>query len=331
MAFAPRHRQHGAMLEFLLMVVGLVGLGLGSGLVVRGAVLISQRLRISPLVVGLTVTAVGTSIPEIATNVSAAIDVLRGVPASGIAIGNVIGSCLSQITLLLGVAGLAGVLTCPRRSLRRDGGMLVVAMLAMLAACLDGTLDRLEGGALVLVYLAYLVGVVIQEREEGAIAPEVAAPAPKRGALWWAMGSLAFGLAVVVGSAELAVGSAVTLAQAAGVDNSLLGLGVGLGTGLPELVISVQALRSQAGMLGLGNLLGSNITDPLLSIGLGALVSPLAVPPIALAFDFPAWIAATAVALLLLFNHLDLSWRESCVLLVVFGLFVWVRTVVLLG
>lgn len=315
------------MLELFLVVLGIAGLAIGSGYVVRGALAIAQRLGLSPLVVGLTITSIGTSLPEIATNIAVGADILSGVPASGIAVGNVIGSCLSQITLLLAVAGLVGTLTCPRRSLRRDGAMLVIALLAMFACSIDGTISRFEGGLLVSAYAVYLVVVVVLERQWADV--DAQEPAGDDLSLGRAVGLLAIGLVIVTASADLAVENAVAVARAMGVGASLIGLGVGFGTGLPELTVSLRAMNAQSGTLGLGNLIGSNITDPLLSAGLGALVAPMLVPPVAIFFDFPFWMAASGVALLLLFNHLDLNRRESGVLLIVFGLFVWVRATLL--
>ena len=315
------------MFALFLVVLGIAGLAIGSGYVVRGALAIAQRLGLSPLVVGLTITSIGTSLPEIATNIAVGADILSGVPASGIAVGNVIGSCLSQITLLLAVAGLVGTLTCPRRSLRRDGAMLVVALLAMFACSLDGTISRFEGGLLVSAYVVYLVVVVVLERQWADV--EADEPAAEDLGLGRAVGLLAIGLIIVTASADLAVENAVAVARAMGVGASLIGLGVGFGTGLPELTVSLRAMNARSGTLGLGNLIGSNITDPLLSAGLGALVAPMLVPPVAIFFDFPFWMAASGVALLLLFNHLDLNRRESGVLLIVFGLFVWVRATLL--
>jgi len=315
------------VLELFLVVLGIAGLAIGSGYVVRGALAIAQRLGLSPLVVGLTITSIGTSLPEIATNIAVGADILSGVPASGIAVGNVIGSCLSQITLLLAVAGLVGTLTCPRRSLRRDGAMLVIALLAMFACSIDGTISRFEGGLLVSAYAVYLVVVVVLERQWADV--DAQEPAGDDLSLGRAVGLLAIGLVIVTASADLAVENAVAVARAMGVGASLIGLGVGFGTGLPELTVSLRAMNAQSGTLGLGNLIGSNITDPLLSAGLGALVAPMLVPPVAIFFDFPFWMAASGVALLLLFNHLDLNRRESGVLLIVFGLFVWVRATLL--
>ncbi len=312
-------------MNVLLMALGLVGLAAGADLVVRRALAIASRLRIPTFVAGLTITSVGTSLPEISTNIAVALDVRAGLPSSGLAIGNVVGSCLSQITLLLGLVATFATLQTTPRALRRDGAMLFVSALAMFVACLDGVLSRWEGALLVFAWLLYLGWLLWAERE----APEPAA-ARTQGLLRDAVG-LAVGLILVVFCAGLVVDHAVRIAEALGVSPGIIGLLVGLGTGLPELTVSLKAIREQAGQLSLGNLIGSNITDPLLSAGIGATIAPLAVPEMALKVDFPFWLTATFIAIALLWNHHDLNRRESAVLLALFALFVYLRVGVLPG
>lgn len=309
----------------LLLLTGLVGLAVGADLVVRGALATAARLHLPPLVAGLTITSVGTSLPEIATNIAVGLEVRGGAAVSGLAIGNVVGSCLSQITLLLGAAAMVATLSASPRALKRDGAMLVVALLALLAACLDGELARWEGGLLILAWLLYLFAVLRLDMPGEAVVGLVS------GSPWRDGLQLAGGLVLVVLASELVVDKAVILAEALGVSRSLIGLMVGLGTGLPELSVSLKAVREQAGRLSLGNLIGSNITDPLLSAGVGATIAPLAVPEVALRVDFPFWLAATLIAVALLFNHQDLNRRESSVLLVLFVLFAYVRVALFPG
>ncbi len=311
--------------QVLLLFAGLIGLAFGADLVVRGALATAARLRIPPLVAGLTITSVGTSLPEIATNVAVGLEVRAGLDVSGLAIGNVVGSCLSQITLLLGAAAMVATLSAPDRALKRDGAMLLVALCAMFLACADGVLSQWEGGLLIVAWLLYMLFLLMLDR------PTDGMEAPPSSPLWRDLAFLIGGMVVVVLSSELVVDKAVLLAQALGVSESLVGLLVGLGTGLPELSVSLKALREQAGQLSLGNLIGSNITDPLLSAGIGAAIAPLAVPEVALQVDFPFWFAATLIAVALLFNHQDLNRRESSVLLVLFGLFAYVRVVLFAG
>ena len=141
--------------HMILALLGLAGLVFGSSIAVKGAMNLATRWRVSPMVVGLTITSIGTSIPEIATNLTAAVTSATGTDASGIAMGNIVGSNLSQITLLLGVTAMFATITVPKRALLRDGGMLIVALIAMFLACLDGEVARWEGGVLILLFALY--------------------------------------------------------------------------------------------------------------------------------------------------------------------------------
>jgi len=305
----------------ILCLLGLVGLVVGSDVGVAAAQRVARRLGVPPLVIGLTLASVGTSLPEIATNVAAALSGAGGVDASGLAVGNIIGSNLSQITLLIGITALIAPIQVPTNALRRDGRAMFAAMLLMFLACLDGVVTAAEGWGLMAAYAGYVGWLLFSTRRT---APEVDGP-PRGGDAFkdslWALG----GIALVAVSADVLVGAGVTLAEGWGVDPSLVGLFVGLGTGIPELVVAIRASMHGAGDLGLGNLLGSNITDPLLSFGIGATVHPVVVPDIALRFDFPWWMVSTVAALLLLRAHRDLDRREASVLLLLFGLFVYQR------
>lgn len=309
------------MVLMALVLVGLAGLIVGSGLAVGGAVAIAKRARVSPMVVGLTVTSVGTSLPEIATNLAVAVNSFSGLDASGIAVGNVIGSNLSQITLFLGIAGVVGPLSLSRSSLRRDGTMLVLAMLMMFVAAADGHVHRWEGGLLVAAYIAYLVWVFFRTDDAIELGEDVAPSTP----ILPILARTAAGLLLVVLCADLVVNQGVAFARTMSVPEGVIGLLVGVGTGLPELTVSLRAINTDGGSLSIGNLIGSNITDPLLSFGLGALVYPISVSATALTVDFPFWIASTLTALLLLQDGLTLTRQEAGSLLILFGLFVYVR------
>ncbi len=308
------------MLEYVLIAAGLVGLWLGSDYAVEAAREVASKLGVSDLVVGLTVTSIGTSLPEILTNVMAGFSTAAGVDASGIAVGNIIGSELAQITLLLGLVGFIATLTIPRDSLKRDGRMLFMAVLLMYATAFDGYVSRLEGVFLVLCYVAYLGFVFHQENRASR----------RRGVkrdynILVDLVKTFIGLVVVVYSANLVVSNGVEAATELGIAASIVGLFVGLGTSIPELSVSLRAISKKAGTLSLGNLIGSNITDPLFSFGLGASIAGVTVSEIVLRFDFIYWMAATAVALLLLYNHLDLNRNESSVLIIMYLLFMYVR------
>lgn len=307
----------------LAVLAALAGLVLASDRAVDAARAIAEELGVPTLVVGLTITSIGTSLPEIATNIAAGFSTLGGVDASGIAVGNVVGSNLSQITLLLGLSGWIATLAIPKAALARDGAMVAIALALMWVCCADGRVTRSEGGALVAAYGVYLPTVFLWERKRE---DRVVARAERDGAaLRRHLVVIGVSLVVVVLCANLLTDRGVTLARDLGLSETVIGLFVGFGTGLPELTVSLRAIGKHDGQLSLGNLLGSNITDPLLSFGAGALVAPVAVASETLRFDLPTWAAATAIALLLLWNHQDLNRKESSVLLVVFALVLYLR------
>jgi len=312
----------------LFIVAGLAGLVVASDRAVDAARELAEDLGVPTLIIGLTITSIGTSLPELATNIAAGFSTLSGTDASGIAVGNVVGSNLSQITLLLGLTGWIATLTIPKLALRRDGTMVAVALALMAVTCADGRVTRSEGGALVAAYGLYLLTVLIWERRRQAEDPSPRLRDASR--LRKNLVVIGVALLVVVLSAHLLTSRSVALARHLGWSETVIGLFVGIGTGLPELTVSLRAIRRHDGELSLGNLLGSNITDPLLSFGAGALVAPVAVARETLAFDLPSWAAATAIALLLLSNHQDLNRRESSVLLVVF-LWVMVMRMTVVG
>ena len=306
-------------MTLLLAVLGLAGLLAGSELALRGATGVARRLGVSAWVVGLTLTSVGTSLPEIATNVAAALSSRGGVDASGVAVGNVVGSNLSQITLLMGLVALFTPLAVPKDALRRDGPMLLVALGLFWAAALDGSVTPLEGLALVAVYVGYLAWVA--RSSGGEETAREASGSLAKPVLWTLVG-----LAIVVGAANLLVTQVLVFTEALGVSAMVGGLLVGLGTGLPELVVSLRAVKRSSG-LSLGNLIGSNITDPLLSLGAGAAIYPVAVDRTTLWLDLPWWAACTVVALFMMREHRDVSRSEAGSLLVLFALYLWVRFV----
>ncbi len=302
--------------------LGVVGLWLGSDLTVDSAKKIASKLGVSDLIIGLTIASIGTSLPEIFTNVMAGVSTSQGVDASGIAVGNIIGSNLGQITIILGITGLIATLKLSKRSLRRDGLMMFLALFLMYFMALDGFVTPWEGMTLVLIYLLYLIYLVNQEQIVTKIKRQ------KEEKIKLALPGLKCfgGIIIIIYAADLVVSHGVSLAQQLSITDYLIGIFVGLGTSLPELSVSIKAISKKAGQLSLGNLIGSNITDPLLSFGLGASIVGVKVSPEVLGFDFIFWIFATAIALLLLFNHLNLNKKESSILILLYIMFLYFRT-----
>ena len=259
------------------MLAGAVGLALlyfgGDGLV-RGACSLALRLRVSPLVVGLTVVAFGTSAPELVVSLNAA---LGG--ANDIAIGNVVGSNIANLALILGAVA---VLRSPRveaKLLHVDAPLMVLVSLACVAFLADDRLSRPEGLLLMTGFLAYVVFTLVRGRRESDAVQEefvsAASSAPTRLSIDLLRVGLGVG-ALVVG-ARLLVASAVTVAGSFGVSQAVIGLTVvAIGTSLPELATSMIAASKGNGDIAVGNVIGSNMFNLLGVLGITSVVSPLA-------------------------------------------------------
>ncbi|MGB0669975.1 MAG: calcium/sodium antiporter [Rhodospirillales bacterium] len=285
------------MMSALLIASGLVLLVLGGEGVVRGSVALARRLGVSELMIGLTLVGFGTSTPELLTSVQAA---LLGAP--GLSVGNVIGSNIANVLLILGVTALLATIPCDPRAVRRDGAVVVIATLACLAAVLIGSIGRLPGALLVAGLVLYIVVTYRLERKGGSASAELhageaelAGDAPQ--SLWVSLAFAVGGIALTMVGAKLLVDGAIDLARLAGVSDAVIGLTVvAVGTSLPELVASITAALKKRTDLALGNILGSNIYNVLGILGLTAMIQPLDVPPSVAAFDI--WIMlASAVAL----------------------------------
>ena len=259
-------------LDVLALAAGLVLLVAAAQALVRGASSLALRLGLSPLVVGLTVVAFGTSAPELVVSVQAAL-----ANAGGIAVGNVVGSNVANVGLILGVAALLRPFDAEPAVLRRDVPALLAATAAGAVVLLDREVTRTEGAALVLALVAYLAWSIADARRQRA-APDPDLPAPT-GSVWGAVAFAVLGLGGLVVGADLFVGGATGLAAAAGVSDAVIGLTVvAVGTSLPELATSaVAAVRGESG-LAVGNVVGSNLFNVLGILGAGALTRPLVAP-----------------------------------------------------
>ena len=283
-------------MTFLLIAGGLVGLVAGGELLVRGAVSIAERLGVSPLMIGLTLVGFGTSTPELVTSIQAA---LAGSP--GIAVGNVVGSNIANILLILGIAALLRPVATTAAAFRRDGTVLVLASLLGLWIVLAGSIGRGAGAAFVVLLLAYIVVTYLLERNDASPSAQLhkaeaeLIPVPPSGSTPVALATLVGGLVLTVLGARLLVDGAVDLARDLGVSETVIGLTiVAVGTSMPELVTSVMAARRGQSDVAFGNIVGSNIYNILGILGVTALVTPLAVPPEIARFDIWVMLAATA-------------------------------------
>ena len=287
------------------ILIGLTGLVVGGELLVRGAAALAMAVRITPLVIGLTVVAFGTSAPELAVTVQAS---WSGAPE--LAVGNVVGSNIANVLLILGLSALVAPLVVQSRVVRIDVPLMVGCSIVLWLLVLDRSVDRLDGLLLFSALIGYLVWSVIQGKREGAaIQEEFAEALPHDGSTvrYFAkqVGLLVGGLVLLVIAARLLVGGASDIARQLGVSELVIGLTiVAVGTSLPELVTSIVAsLRGQRD-IAVGNVVGSNLFNILAVLGLGSLVAPngIAVAPQVIGVDLPIMIATAAACLPIFFT-----------------------------
>ncbi|GAA4877777.1 calcium/sodium antiporter [Serinicoccus chungangensis] len=286
------------LLDIARILGGLVLLVVGGEFLVRGASNLATRLGLSPLVVGLTVVSVSTSAPEFAVTVGAVLD---GQPE--LAVGNVVGSNIANILLILGIAALVLPLAVREQLVKIDVPVMVGLSVALLLVALDGVISTLEGLLLLAVMVAHTVlTVVVSRRTQRRELRKRRAPAKREGepmAVLPALGLVLGGVALLVLGANLLVAGAVNIAEALGVSGLVVGLTVvAVGTSLPELAASVIAAVRGERDLAVGNVVGSCIANIGLVLGVPAIISSggLPVPFPAIAFDIPLMVAA-AVAL----------------------------------
>ncbi|MCB9959628.1 MAG: calcium/sodium antiporter [Rhodospirillaceae bacterium] len=291
-----------------LGVVGFLLMLVGGDLVVRGAVAIAHRLNVSALLIGLTLVGFGTSLPELMTSLQAA---LAGAP--GISIGNVVGSNICNILLVLGIAALLRPVVATPAAFRRDGAVVMAVTVIGIALMLLGVVDRLAGAAMLVGLAAYVYLTYRSERGNHSPAATVLeeeaelAPTPP-GRLSVALALLVAGLVALVFGSGLLVDAAVALARLLEVSETLIGLTVvAVGTSLPELVTSVVAAIRRQSDVALGNILGSNVFNILGILGATGVVSPVPVPQDILNVDVWVMLAAT-VALVVVVRT---GWRVS--------------------
>lgn len=290
----------------LLFLLGLVTLIAGAEGLVRGASKLALSFGISPLVVGLTVVAMGTGAPELAVSVRAALE-----GQSDLAIGNVVGSNIANVLLVLGLSALVVPLAVAQQLIRQELPVMLGVGLLLYALAANGTLGHIDGLLLLAVLVVYTVFLVWQSRHSTRqlareAEAELDALAPGSWDRSWGVQLMlvVVGLGLLVLGADWLVGAAVTYAKWFGVSELVIGLTVvAVGTSLPEIATSMLAgLRGQRD-LAVGNVIGSNIFNVLGVLGAGAVVAPhgMAVAPSVLAFDLPVMLAVMFACLPIFF------------------------------
>ena len=313
----------------LLVVIAMALLITSADFFVEGAKGLARRVGMAEVVIGLTIVSIGTSLPEILVTATASATSESDPALMDLAVGNIYGSVLVQITLVLGIVVAYKPLEIRPAWLRRDG-LLMLASVLMLSGLLweGGGLSRVEGAILCLIYLLYLFWLLSNKdkirEDELELVDEI-----KSSEFSWSATSygvmVILGLALAVYAASQLVNYAAEIAYKLNVPHAVVGTTVsGLGTSLPELTVAMIAVRKSQGV-AIGTLIGSNITDPLLSIGIAALISPISITSasydLTMYLIIPATLVAVSVCLAMMWSGFTFSRLEGSILIGLYAIF----------
>jgi cation:H+ antiporter len=274
------------------LIGGFILLLVGGELLVRGASGLAARLGVSALVIGIVVVGFGTSAPELVTSVQAA---LGGVP--GLAIGNIVGSNIANILLILGAGALVYPMACSRDVLKRDGALVIATAVMLAVAGLAGGLTRIAGVVFITGLVSYMWILMARERKASAVAASLAGETIepfdiKCRKFWTSLVLTGIGTGAVIYGGKLLVEGSVELAALWGMSEEVIGLTVvAIGTSLPELATSVIAAARKHSEIALGNVLGSNVYNVLGIGGVTATIAPFEISSDLMRVDIPIMIA----------------------------------------
>lgn len=313
------------LIDFLWIAAGLVVLTVGADRMVAGAVRLSLRFGISPLIIGLTVVSFGTSAPELFVSLQAS---FRG--SGDIAMGNIVGSNIFNLTMILGCAALMQPITIRSQLIRQDIPVMIAVTVLFYVMTRNQAMARWEGGLLLLILIAYLALMVVLARrgDEPDLTAEFEHHIPKQpgGSMAMDFVWVVAGIGMLMLGARWLVGGAVNVATALGVSQALIGLTiVAAGTSLPELATSVVAAVKKESDIAVGNVVGSNIFNILCIGGLAPLIHPFSFPDVQNA-DFVAMLILSVVLLPVAFTGRNLGRIEGLFFLGCYGgylYFIW--------
>lgn len=314
-------------MNILLFIAGLIGLIAGAELLVRGASKLALSFGISPLVVGLTIVAFGTSSPEVAVSVGAALD-----GQTDLALGNVVGSNIFNVLFILGVSALITPLVVNIQLIRQEVPIMIGASIILLLVCLDGRIGLLDGLLLCGLMVAYTVFLIVQSRRQNQAAQDeyAAEVQPAASGAWDAklpvqLVLIAVGLGLLVAGSEALVTASIAFAKALGVSDLVIGLTiVAAGTSMPEVATSIMAAVKGERDIAVGNVVGSNTFNILGCLGIASVVSPsgLDVPSSLLALDMWVMLATALACLPVFLTGREIARWEGAVFLAYYAAYV---------
>lgn len=312
------------LLSILYILVGVVVVLWGADRLTEGAVGVAERLHIPQLVIGLTIVAIGTSMPEFCVSFVSA---LKG--TADLAVGNVVGSNIFNSLMIVGITAMVAPMTILKNTVRLDIPFALLASIILAAFCYDGELTRLDAGILFVLFVVFMFitlqhakrGEKKEESEENEEAKEQGEEMP----VWKIVLLILVGLACLVLGSNVFVDGATKVATALGISDAVIGLTVvAMGTSIPELATSVVAARKGNSGIAIGNVLGSNVFNILLVIGLTGVISPMHIQGITW-IDLSMLILSMVLLLLFSYTKYTIARWEGAVLTTLFvGYITWV-------
>jgi cation:H+ antiporter len=297
----------------LLLLVGVLLLLIGGDFLVKSAASLAKKLNISPFLIGVTVVSFGTSAPELIVSLKAAFN-----GSSGIAIGNVIGSNVANLALVLGITVLIRPVVLDSKKLRFAWFAMLVASLMFFGFSLDGMLDRLDGFFLITGLILFLI-LSIRKRDDSFADEELEKSLkPNLIPLYFILGA-----AGLYYGSELLVDNAIAIAKSFGISEFIIGVSVvALGTSLPELVTSIIAILKGQSSISVGNLIGSNVFNIFAVLGITSAVSPLEADSFLIAIDLPIMLGVTLLTGVFLLISKQLGRIEGLLLITIYILYI---------
>lgn len=298
---------------YLLLLVGVFLLLIGGDFLVKSAASLAKKLNISPFLIGVTVVSFGTSAPELIVSLKAAFN-----GSSGIAIGNVIGSNVANLALVLGITVLIRPVVLDSKKLRFAWFAMLVASLMFFGFSLDGMLDRLDGFFLITGLILFLI-LSIRKRDDSFADEELEKSLkPNLIPLYFILGA-----AGLYYGSELLVDNAIAIAKSFGISEFIIGVSVvALGTSLPELVTSIIAILKGQSSISVGNLIGSNVFNIFAVLGITSAVSPLEADSFLIAIDLPIMLGVTLLTGVFLLISKQLGRIEGLLLITIYILYI---------
>lgn len=302
------------LLNILIIVVGIALVLWGADRLTDGAVAVAEKMKMPQIVIGLTIVAMGTSMPEFCVSL---ISALKG--TSDLAVGNIVGSNIFNALLIVGVSALVAPMTIMETTVRKDIPFALVASALLLIMCLDENISRLDAGILFVMFLIFMYMTLKGAKKQGADAEEaIEGEGKKPMATWLSAVWILVGLLCLIGGSNLFVEGATAVATNLGVSEAVIGLTiVAGGTSLPELATSVVSARKGNSGIAIGNALGSNVFNILAILGITGMITPMTLKGITY-IDLSMLVISIMLVWLFSFTKYKIERWEGAVLTAVF-------------